>query len=64
MKKQTGEIYDPVLRRKSLTELHEIFSSHNLINPLSKINNMLERYTENLNNDIVFLLDISESMKF
>jgi hypothetical protein len=62
LQKETGKIYHPELRNKCLEHLKEILESKNLLSKAPNIQRILDRNLKKNNNDIIFLLDISESM--
>jgi hypothetical protein len=59
---ETGKIYSPEIRKGCLENLKEILTEQNLIHKAPNILKILEHYNKRKNNDIVFLLDSSESM--
>lgn len=59
---ETGKTYSPEIRKNCLENLKEILGSQNLLSKAPNIIKILEHYEKRKNNDIVFLLDSSESM--
>jgi len=58
---ESEAIYDPHVRRKSLTELKNILESQKLSDKASIVQDLLKSYT-NKSKDIMILLDCSQSM--
>lgn len=59
---ETGKIYDPLIRKKCLELLSTILARQNLLKKAPNVTTILTRLGEVCRNDIVFLLDYSESM--
>ena len=59
---ETGKIYDPEIRHKCLENLKDILESKGLLYKAPNVQRILDRNMKKNNNDIIFLLDISESM--
>ncbi len=57
-----GTIYDPEIRRSCLENLRSVLETKNLLAKAPNIDKLLRNNFEKKNNDIVFLLDSSESM--
>ena len=57
-----GTIYDPEIRKHCLENLKEILGQFNLLEKAQNVEKLLNNNFEKKNNDIVFLLDSSESM--
>lgn len=59
---ETGKIYDPLIRKKCLEDLSFILSSQLLLSKAPNITTILSRLDSFKGKEIVFLLDVSESM--
>ena len=59
---EQGKVYDPDIRNKTLVALNKIFSSQGLSGKALNIRKILDE--EDRVNDVIFLLDYSESMKW
>ncbi len=58
----TGKIYDPLIRKKCLEELSCILANQNLLLKAPNITKILNRLDSFSEKEIIFLLDVSESM--
>lgn len=58
----TGKIYDPLIRKKCLEDLSCILANQNLLYKARNITTILNRLDSFSEKEIIFLLDISESM--
>lgn len=59
---ETGKIYDPLIRKKCLEDLSFILASQGLLSKAPNITTILSRLDSFKGKEIVFLLDVSESM--
>ena len=59
---ETGKIYDPLIRKKCLEDMSFILASQGLLSKAPNITTILSRLDSFKGKEIVFLLDVSESM--
>lgn len=59
---ETGKIYDPLIRKKCLEDMSFILASQGLLSKAPNITTILNRLDCFKGKEIVFLLDVSESM--